>query len=123
MNLILRRILLFMAAALLALGAVLHSQAFRHLGPVLSDSHLPAFYAGAFKSLWWIDSISLAGVAILFATAALRPAVTSGAFVILVALMPLATAAVLYVFMGIFVPAHICLLAGLLGIFAGLMRT
>jgi hypothetical protein len=122
MNQFARRLLLFVSAALLAGGAVLHSQAFRHLGPVLSDSHLPEFYGKAFKALWWIDSVALMGVAIHFTAAALHPAITSGTFLALVALIPLATAIVLYVFMGSFVPAHLCLLASALAIFAGLMR-
>jgi hypothetical protein len=123
MNLFLRRLLLFLSAALLAVGSVLHSMSFRKLGPVLSASNLPAYYSKAFKALWWIDSAALMGVAILFAAAALRPAATSGAFLLLVALLPAATAVILYIFMGLFVPAHICLIAAALAIFAGLMRT
>jgi uncharacterized membrane protein len=122
MNTLLRRILLAASAALLAFGAVVHTLAFKKLAGAVNASGLPAFYGKAFKSLWLIDSATLMIVAIVFGFLAIRPTAVPGFIIVLVALIPAATAALLYYFVGAFMPAHMCLLAAALATFAGVMR-
>jgi hypothetical protein len=115
------RLLLGTSAALLFFGGAVHALAFKKAVAALEASNLPAFYANASKGLWLIDSASLVILGIVFALLAGRPGVTSGIVVALVALIPAATSALLYYFIGAFMPAHLLLAAAALAFTAGLL--
>ena len=117
------RFLLVVSAAILLFGGAAHTRAFKQAVAAIAASNLPAFYASAFKALWLIDSATLVGLGIVFALIAARPVIASGLIVALLALIPAATAVLLYYFIGAFVPAHLLLAAAAMAFFAGLLRT
>ena len=100
----------------------MHARAFNKAAAAAVSSNLPPFYANSLKALWLIDSATLFILALLLALIAARPAVATGAVVVLLALIPAATAALLYTFMGMFLPAHILLTAAILTAVAGVVR-
>jgi hypothetical protein len=114
------RFLLGASAAVLALGGFMHTRAFGKTAAAASA--LPAYYGGAFKALWLIDSATLLVLALVFAMLAARRSMASGVVVVLLALIPGATAVLLYVFLGRFLPAHLLLGAALMIALAGLQQ-
>jgi hypothetical protein len=110
-----RPLLLCGSAALLALGGVMHTRAFGKAAAAAASSSLPPFYGSSFQALWLIDSATLLVLAAIFALLAARPAHASGAAIVLLSLIPGATAFLLYRFMGSFLPAHLLLTASLMG--------
>src|SRR5260370_42298422 len=115
----LSRLLLSISAALLLFGGVVHALAFKKAAAAVADSNLAAFYAKALKGLWLIDSATLIILACLFGLLAVRPDMAGGPVVALMALIPAATAALLYYFVGAFMPAHLLLVASVLGFYRG----
>ena len=102
----------------------MHTSAFpRTQSAVAAASGLAPFFRQSLKALWLIDSVTLLTLASIFSLAAFSPRSISGLLVALLALVPVATAILLYVFLGRFAPAHLLLLAGLLALTAGLFRT
>lgn len=116
------RFLLVISAAILLFGGAVHARAFKNTVAAVAASNLPAFYANALKALWLIDSATLVTLGIVFGLIAARPVMTSGSVVSLLALIPAATAVLLYYFIGVFVPAHLLLAAAALAFFAGLLH-
>ncbi len=110
--------LLVLAALLLAAGGVVHALAFRKALPVIAGSNLPAFYANACKALWLGDATTLIGVGLFSLYLAARPSGASRVAILFVALVPFATAILLYVFVGNFWPGHILIAASLLMVVA-----
>jgi len=117
------RILLAASSAILAFGGVIHTAAFNKTVSTVASSNLPIFYGNALKALWLIDSATLIGLAIVFAFIAARPATASGSVIMLLALIPAATAVSLYTFIGMFPPSHMLLAAAVLTFLAGVLRT
>lgn len=115
------RLLLAIAAAFLAFGGAVHALAFRKAAAAVAASNLATFYGNALKGLWLIDSATLVTLAAAFALIAVRPAMASGGVIALLALIPAATAAFLYYFIGAFAPAHLLLAAAALAFSAGLL--
>jgi len=115
------RYLLAASAALLLFGGIVHALAFKKAVSAVAASNLPTFYANALQGLWLIDSATLVTLAIVFGAIAAWPHMASGAVVALLALVPAATAALLYNFIGPFVPAHLLLGAAALAFSAGLL--
>jgi hypothetical protein len=113
------RILLIASSILLALGGLMHARAFGKASAAVGSSLLPAFYGNAFKALWLIDSATLIVLAGVLALVAWRPVLASGTVLVLLALIPGATAGLLYAFMGAFLPAHILLTAAVMAAAAG----
>lgn len=123
MNTVLPRWFLAVAAALLLFGAAMHTSAFPRTQAAVTTSNLPAFFGQALKALWLIDSVTLVTLGIVFGLVAARPTLASGVVVALLVLVPAATAALLYRFIGTgFAPAHLLLLAAALAFVAGLLR-
>ena len=120
---ILSRSFLGIAALLLLLGAFLHTSAFPRTEAAVAASNLTPFFGQSLKGLWLIDSLTLFVLALLFGLSAWRPPLAPGLLVALVALIPLGTATLLYVFLGLFPAAHLLLVAGSLALAAGLLRT
>jgi hypothetical protein len=116
------RFLLGASGAMLALGGLMHARAFDRAAATVASSNLPAFYANSLKALWLIDSATLFLLALLLGLIAARPAVAAGTVLVLLALIPATTAALLYTFMGMFLPAHILLAAAILTAVAGVVR-
>lgn len=71
------------------------------------------------KALWLIDSATLITLAIVLALVAARPHLASRPVIILLALVPAATAFFLYKFIGNFVPAHMLLASAVATVFGG----
>ncbi|MGH9583601.1 MAG: hypothetical protein ACRD4O_11755 [Bryobacteraceae bacterium] len=123
MNTALPRSLLAIAAALLLLNAVMHTSAFAQTRAAATASNLATFFGQSLQALWLIESVTLLMLAGGFGLVAARPAMASGAVIALLALVPAATAGMLYRFIGgRFVPAHLFLLAAGLALVAGLLR-
>lgn len=112
------KILLVMAALVLAVGGVMHARAFAGTDAAVAASNLPAFYGNSLKALWLADSAILLILAALYGVVAVRPALASRTVVVLTALIPAATAACLYVFLGKFFAAHMLMGAGVMVVVA-----
>ncbi|TMG84839.1 MAG: hypothetical protein E6H78_08640 [Betaproteobacteria bacterium] len=115
------RLLLATSGVLLFFGGVVHAVAFKKAVSTVGNSNLDAFYANALKGLWLIDSATLVTLAIVLGLIAARPAIASGAVVAVLALIPAATAGLLYYFIGAFMPAHLNLAAAALALCGGLL--
>lgn len=116
------RILLAISAAILALGGLMHARVYGKAAAAVASSDLPAFYGDSLRALWLIDSATLIVLAIVFALVVIRPMMTSGAVIVLLALIPAATAMLLYRFIGNFLPAHMLLSSAILAGVAGLFH-
>src|SRR5262249_44964870 len=102
------RVILTICSLLLAFGGVAHGRAFPGaLAAIAKADNLAAFYRNDFKVLWLADSTTLFTVAALFAMVAIRPSSASRALVFVIALIPAATAIMIYVFVGGFYAAHL----------------
>jgi hypothetical protein len=114
--------LLAASAVMLALGGLMHAMAYRKAAEAVASSNLLGFYGNALKGLWLIDSATLIVLALVFALVTVRPAVAAGAVIVVLALIPAATATLLYTFIGMFLPAHILLASAIMAAFAGVLR-
>ncbi len=114
------RTLLAFSALILLLGGVMHASAFKKMLSAVDVSNLQPFYGNSLKGLWLIDAATLISLAIVFAVIAAQPALASKYVVILLAIVPAATAFFLYRFIGNFLPAHMLLAAAITAVIAGL---
>jgi hypothetical protein len=96
-----------MAVALLVAGAAIHAAAFRKLVPVVNASGLPAFHASSYKALWLSDSATLFLLGIILAAMSMQRQIAAGWLLLLFAAIPLATAVLLYAFLGSFFAGHL----------------
>ena len=117
----LARVLLAVAALLLLVGGVLHAIAFSGALSVLSTDPMPPFYSGSFKALWLIDSATLVSLAALLVFVVVRPNAATRWVLVFLALIPTATAALIYAFVGPFFPAHMFVTAAIAVVVAGSM--
>jgi hypothetical protein len=115
------RVFLALSALLLLAGGVLHALAFAGAVNALSASPMPSFYSGSFKALWLIDSATLVSLSALLTYAVVRPHSVARPVVYFLALLPAATAALIYTFVGSFLPAHVFVVATVLMLAAGSM--
>ncbi|SRR6266852_9759455 len=118
---ILPRILLAFSALVLAVGACLHTSAFNKISGAVADSNLMPFAAKSLKILWLQDSALSLVLAVVFAVMAWRPSLTTKWIVLLLALIPVATAALIYYFIGSFIGGHVFLAAAIAAILGGLL--
>ncbi len=101
----------------------MHTSGFALTRAAVGASNLTTLFGQALQALWLIESVTLVTLAVVFGLVAARPAMASGAVVALLALVPAATAGMLYRFIGGgFAPAHLLLLAAALAFVAGLLR-
>jgi hypothetical protein len=114
------RVLLAFSALLAAMGAALHASAYKKAAAAVDASNLAPFFGKSLKGLWLGDSATLILVAMIFAFIAARPTSATRPVVMLVALIPAATAVLLYVFLGNFFAGHLLLLIAALGFVAGM---
>jgi hypothetical protein len=116
------RILLAFAALCLAAGGATHAVAFPKAAMVIDGSNLSAFFASAFKGLWLSDSASLFASALAFGFIAARPGSAARPLILLLALAPLASAAMIYATMGNFFAGHLLLLASAAALLGGALH-
>lgn len=106
-------LLLVLPAVLLAIGGVMHLAAFGKAAAAAAASDIPAFFGNALKALWVMDSCGMFVVAAVCAALIARPGAASPLIVALLSLIPLSTAALLYLFIGNFFAAHMLMVAGI----------
>lgn len=118
---LLRRGLLAFSATVLAIGAWIHTAGFDRMSAGVAKSDLNPFLGRGIKVLWLQDSTIAIILAIVFAVVAIRPAAVSKPVIVLLALVPVITAALTYHFIGNFFGGHIFLVAGVAAILGGLL--
>jgi hypothetical protein len=96
------RCLLAFSSFVFAIGGLMHAAAFSKTLAVIAKSNLPAFFANSFKMLWIADSATLLILAAIFASVAAWPHSANRVVLALLALVPAATAALMYAFIGPF---------------------
>ncbi len=114
------RFLLALSSLLSAVGGTIHAAAFRKALAAIDASNLPHFYAASSKGLWLADSATLFILAAIFGMIAARPTMAARPAVVLIALIPAATAILLYTFLGNFLAGHLLLSIAALTFLAGL---
>jgi hypothetical protein len=117
------RILLAISAVVFAFGAWIHTSAFSRMSAGVAKSDLPAFLAQGFRTLWLMDSSVQISLALVFAIVAIKPNAARRLIVVLVALVPLATAAFIYHFIGNFIGGHLFLVGSISAIVGGLLKS
>jgi hypothetical protein len=115
---LLSRLLLAASSAILLFGGAVHTLAFKKAVAAVAASNLAPFFGNALKALWLIDSTMLITTALIFGLVAVRPAMVSRVFVVLVSLSPALTAILLYSFIGAIMPAHLLVIASALAVSA-----
>ncbi len=121
MPLHLPRFILSFSSLLLGVGAVFHAAAFKNALAAIAASNLPPFYANSCKGLWLADSATLFVLALVFGWIAVRPSSATMPIVVLLSLVPAATAFLIYTFVGSFFAAHLLLVASAAALTAGLL--
>jgi hypothetical protein len=116
-----RRVLLLLSATLLAVGGWTHAAAYHKAREAVAGSNLPAFFGNALNALWLMDSSGMFVLAAVCLVIAIRPAAATGPVIILLGLIPAATAVLLYLFIGRFSGAHILLATALAMVIAGVV--
>lgn len=114
------RFLLVFSSLLSAVGGVLHADAFHRTLAAVATSNLTPFFGNSLKMLWLGDSSTLFLLASVFGFIAARPSTATRPVVVLIALLPAATAVLIYIFLGSFFAGHILLGIATAAFFAGL---
>ena len=113
------RFLLGFASFLAVVGGLLHASAFRKALAAFASSNLHAFFGNSSKALWLSDSSTLIILGAIFGLIAIRPAVATGPVVMLLSLIPAATAILIYVFVGPFFAGHLLMTIAAAALVAG----
>jgi hypothetical protein len=105
--------LLFAGAGLICgLGSIAHARAYvRVATSAIDHASVAPFLAGELRALWLADSTTLAGLAVIFGYIAFRPRSASAEVMMLICVLPGATALLIYRFLGPFYAGHMLLLA------------
>ena len=114
------RLLLVLAVLLLLFGTAMHGLAFPRAEAAVAGSNLPAFFGASLKAFWLNDCADMLILAALLSLFAWRPQMTGRATLVLLALLPAAIGALLYVFLGAFFAAPFNLAIAVLVFTAGL---
>ena len=114
------RFLLAFSAILLVIGAWIHTSAFNKMSATVAKSDLIPSAAKSLRILWLEDSVVLLVLAIAFAVIAAWPSTATKWVIVLIAVIPAATAALVYYFVGTFIAGHILLAAAIAAIVGGL---
>lgn len=114
------RFLLAFAALLLAVGALMHASVFNKILSALAASNLPSFAANSLKVLWLGDSATLLILTAVFGFIAARPSAATKWVIVLLSLIPAATAILISTFIGNFIGGHILLAAAIAAFVGGL---
>lgn len=114
------RLLLAVSCLIFGFGGVMHALAYR--ASALRDidaSNLAPFLGSEVKVLWLADSTTLIALALITGFIALRPRSANGAVIMLIGLVPAATALLLYAFLGGFYAGHMLMAAAAMVFLAG----
>jgi hypothetical protein len=114
------RLLLAFSAIVLVGGAYLHTLGFNRMSVAVAKSDLVPFVGKGLKVLWLQDSVIAIVLAIIFGTVAARGSPVPRWIIVVLALIPVATAGFVYHFIGNFVGGHVFLTAGVAAILGGL---
>jgi len=114
------RFLLAFSSLLLVVGGYMHAAAFKRAVAAVDASNLPSFFGNSLKLLWLGDSTTMFILVAVFTLIAARPSAVTSPVVMLLALIPAATAVLLYAFLGSFFAGHLLLAVAALVFFAGL---
>ena len=114
------RLLFALSSLLMAIGGASHAAAFNRTLPATAKSNLTPFFAGSFKLLWLADSATMFILSAIFGFVAARPSAATRPLLILISLIPAATAVLVYVFLGSFFAGHILLATAALAFVAAL---
>ena len=103
---------LLAAAALILIGsALLHASAYGRVSSAVAASGLTPLLGNAYRALWLADSTTCIAVGIVAAMLAFRPTLATPVIVLVLALIPAATAVFVYHFLGAFPPGHLMITA------------
>lgn len=111
------------AALVLAIGAIMHAAAFQKIQEALSISNLSPFPADSLKVLWLANSATCLLIAAFFGSLAVNPSSANHFATLLVALIPAATAVMIYIFIGSLIGGHLLLAAALSAIAGTLLKS
>ena len=114
------RLLFGFSSFLLGVGGIAHAVAFNRALAAIAASNLPPFIGNSFKALWLADSATLVILAAVFGLVAARPSAATRPLIVLSALIPAATAGLIYAFVGGFYAGHVLLVAAAAAFVAGL---
>ncbi len=117
------RLLIAFSALCLLAGSAVHGLAFPKASDTVAQSNLPPFFVGALKGLWLSDSATLFTLALVFGFVAARPEAASTPLLVLLGLVPLASALSIYAMMGNFFAGHVLLAASGAVLLAALGRS
>ena len=121
MNSTLARTLLAAAALILISSALLHASATGKVNAGVLASGLSPLLGNVYRALWAADSTTTAAVGVVSALLAYRPALASPVIVLVLALIPAATALCIYHFLGAFPPGHLMITAAALMVLAAIL--
>jgi len=105
----------------MTIGGASHAAAFNRTLAAVATSDLAPFFGGSLKLLWLADSATMFILAALFGLIASRPITATRPVVLLLALIPAATAVLVYLFLGNFFAGHILLVTAAAVFLAGLL--
>ena len=118
------RLLLAASAAIFALGSVMHTAAYiAKASASINAANVSPFLGAELKVLWLADSTTMLALALLFGFIAARPTSAARVVVVLLALIPTATATLLYLFLGPFFPSHLLMAASVMAVIGGLLMS
>jgi hypothetical protein len=115
------RLLLAFSAIVLVGGAYLHTSGFNRMSTAVANSDLVPFVGKGLKVLWLQDSVMAIVFAIIFGTIAAQGSAAPRWIIVVLALIPVATAGFVYHFIGNFIGGHVFLTAGVAAILGGLL--
>jgi hypothetical protein len=115
------RLLLAFSAIVLVGGAYLHTSGFNRMSVAVAKSDLVPFVGKGLKVLWLQDSVIAIVLGIIFGTIAARGSAAPRWIIVVLGLIPVATAGFAYHFIGNFIGGHVFLTAGVAAILGGLL--
>jgi hypothetical protein len=113
------RLLLAFSAIVLVGGAYLHTSGFNRMSAAVAKSDLVPFVGKGLKVLWLQDSVIAIVLGIIFGTIAARGSAAPRWIIVVLGLIPAATAGFVYHFIGNFIGGHVFLTAGVAAILGG----
>lgn len=117
------RALFGLAACIFTAGGIFHTLAYEASARAgIARSNLAGTLAADFKVLWLSNSTTVLSLALLFVFLAWRPFALSRSAIAIVSLIPIASSVLLYLVIGMFVPAHLLLIASGMVIGAALLK-
>ena len=118
-----KRFFLTLSALVLVVGALMHAAAFNKVSSAIASSDIASFGGNSLKVLWLADSVTALLLGAVFGIAAARPSALTNWIVLLLSMIPAATAVLIYIFVGNFIGGHIMLAAAAAAFIGGLSRS